>query len=158
MQTHLKPLKKKHQDDTCMVIGGGEAAEYIDRLKDECKLIIGCNHHWVKYGVQADYMVYIDPSEWPWLKDALSRLKGKTVSLLKEEDADIKLYYGTMRKWVAVRRSGLIAIWFALQITSGRIYLCGFDCYKGQPLYKKEFPRFRKFFDHPEWNRVVWLR
>ena len=155
----LSLLKKKHRNHGCMIIGGGEAASHIQQLKGDCEVIIGCNHHWTRYeGINPDYMVYIDPDEWPWLKDALDKFEGVTVSLLRKTNADIRLAYNDMREWVAVRRSGLIGIWFALQITSRTIYLCGFDCYKGKPLYQKEFPRFRRFFKHPEWNRVVWLR
>jgi hypothetical protein len=119
-----------NKNNEVIVLGGSKDLYHdflaIKHIKEP--IIIAVNHHWVKTGIMPDYMVFFDDRKRiDILGQAIKSFNGITISQC--EPAGIIIDPDT-RKHIGPGDTGLVAAWFGMQITTGMVYLCGFDCYQ----------------------------
>ena len=158
-------LKNLHENRPIAVIGGGPTREAdYTRIEYPRRLIqVGCNHHRV-FNIVPDYVVHMDyPGHVPALSRYLRSLPKSTKIGAIRPPADFIFDKGT-RALIGSGNVGIVAAWFALRITTGPVYLCGFDCYQGvlkeharEPLIRKwdEFLSPSRVKITPEFNREL---
>ena len=115
------------------VIGGGSSApsDYA-KLPPNC-LIISANHHAYMLGLRPDYFVFNDdPQTRPFIMERLKNPQGATViSSRYQQYSDYRIDVPNFNRGF----TGQFCAWLGCWITSGAVYLCGFDLYSSDQHY-----------------------
>lgn len=141
----LKHLKNKHNNEKCVIIGGGPSIQELinqnypfEKLKDNY-IIIGCN---VSYKIlQPHYLLFLDRWFWNEFHRELKELKN-TIKLTPLKDSKLKtplpedvitvptecIYYPLLKKdAILCNNTGSAALSFAHYLNLKEIYLFGID-------------------------------
>lgn len=127
-------------DSPVAVIGGGASAPSdFRRVPSDC-FIISCNEHAYEMGLQPDLFVFLnDPTNNKYLIKYVNNPEGARRVSIKEQYTDILVDICPQFGF-----TGHFAAWIGNELTSGEVYLCGFDLYGGQNQYftDKKHERF----------------
>jgi len=132
----------QHTNKPVAVLGGGPSLpEDLKKIPKDC-ILISCNHHAFRL-VEPDYMCFLDPVEnnhSQVFKDICKDPKG--AKRISYSNLDLTDYYCINEaQFHTSSDTGIFSSWVASYITSGNVYLCGFNLRdQSEPMHFYENP------------------
>jgi len=119
---YIEGLKKKHQGQTCAILGGGPSLPKDIRRLPDVDVIFGVNQH--SMILDLDYLVFIDTKLWSTVQDQPTTF----ITRIMPEDSEDKDFI-CVRQMQNHNYSGALAIWSADYMSFDKVYCCGMDQY-----------------------------